>query len=234
MLTNGRRWLQLFQAPDPQKGGNRSYEVDIARDPVAASEGLNRYLSRDRVVSGQAALAAEMTLRDQSRETVTRQAVLDGWRQVVLGFHDGLLELKSTSGEQRTGYRPEIRRVRRALTDSRAELLPQAEGQRGRASASFTFLSETRPVSSWPDLLVQVRMVMSQRHPGEFERILKIRGRKNPFFSRSAEDFYVPKPVGETGLYASCQGGGSLLEQRARRVVDMFGYSAESLTIEHS
>ena len=169
-ITNGRRWLLLFQAPDLQGSGHRFCQVDLAGDPVAAAEELNRYLSRDRIVSGQAARSAERTLRDQSRETVTRQAVLDGWRQVVLGLQDGLLELVATAAEQRTGYRPDIRQVRRVLADSRAELLTPPKDQGSPAStvggnlrrrpASFTFLSETWPVSSWPDLLVQVCLVM--------------------------------------------------------------------------
>ena len=242
VLTNGRRWLLLFQAPDHQGASHRFCEVDLAEDALAASEDINRYLSRDRVASGQAARSAERMLRDQIRDTVTRQAVLDGWRQVVLGLQDGLLELVSTAAEQKAGHRPEKRLVRRVLTDSRAELLPLAEdqgspagadcGSLSRRPASFTFLSEMRPVSSWPDLLVQVCLLMRQRHPEDFERILEIRGRKNAYFSRSAEDLYVPKPVGDTGLYASCQGGGSLLEQRARRVVELFGYKSDTLVIQ--
>ena len=242
VLTNGQRWLLLFQAPDLQRSGNRFCEADIAEDRVAASEELNRYLSRDRVASGQAARSAERTLRDRGRETVSRQAVLDGWRQVVLGLQDGLLDLVATASEQRTGYRPEMRQVRRVLTDSKAELLTLAEGQGapasavggnlGRRPASFTFLSETRPVSSWPDLLVQVCLVMCQRHPEEFERILDIRGRRLPYFSRSREDVHQPKSVGDTGIYASCQGTGALLAMRAKRVVELFGYPADSLTIE--
>jgi len=242
VLTNGRRWLLLFQAPDYHGAGHRYCEVDLAGDPVAATDELNRYLSRDRVASGLAARSAERTLRDQTRDTVTRQAVLDGWRQVVLGLQDGLVELIATAAEQRTGYRPEVRQVRRVLTDSRAELLPAAEYQAGPAStnggnsrrrpASFTFLSETRTVSSWPDLLVQVCLLMRQRHPQDFEKVLEVRGRERPYFSRSAEDLYVPKPVGDSGIYASCQGAGSLIEQRARRVVELFGYPADSLTVQ--
>ncbi len=241
-ITNGQRWLLLFQAPDLQRSGNRFCEVDLAGDPVAASEELNRYLSRDRVASGQAARSAERKLRDQSRETVTRQSVLDGWRQVVLGLQDGLLELVATAAEQRTGYRPETRQVRRVLADSRAELLPLAEDQGRPASAiggklrrrpaSFTFLSETRPVSSWPDLLVQVCLLISQRHPEDFEKILDIRGRRLPYFSRSREDVPQPKAVGDTGICASCQGTGALLKMRTRRVVELFGYQADSLIIE--
>ena len=227
VLTNGRRWLLLFQAPDYRGNGHRFCEVDLAGDPVAAAEELNRYLSRDRVASGQAARSAERTLRDRTRDTVTRQAVLDGWRQVVLGLQDGLVELIATAAEQRAGYRPEVRQVRRVLTESRAELLPLVDDQAGpagagggssrRRPASFTLLSETRPVSSWPDLLVQVCLLMRQRHPEDFEKVLEVRGRERPYFSRSEEDLYVPKPVGDTGIYASCQGAGSLIEQRARR-----------------
>lgn len=241
-LTNGRRWILLFQAPDYQGAGHRFCEVDLAGDPVAATEELNRYLSRDRVASGQAARSAERTLRDQTRDTVTRQAVLDGWRQVVLGLQDGLVELIATAAEHRTGYRPEVRQVRRVLTESRFELLPLAEGQAGPASAgggstrrrpaSFTFLSETRPVSSWPDLLVQVCLLMQERHPEDFQRILDIQGRKLPYFSRSAENLYTPKPVGDSGIYASCQGAGALLEQRAARVVEFFGYPADSIAVQ--
>ena len=242
VLTNGRRWLLLFQAPDYQGNGHRFCEVDLAEDPVAAAEELNRYLSRDRVASGQAARLAERTLRDRARDVVARQAVLDGWRQVVLGLQGGLVELIATAAEQRTGYRPEARQIRRVLTDSRAELLPLAEDRAGQAGAgsgssrrrpaSFTLLSETQSVSSWPDLLVRVCLLMRQRHPEDFDRILEVRGRINPYFSRSAEDLYVPKPVGDTGIYASCQGAGSLIEQRARRVVGLFGYPADSLAVQ--
>ena len=74
--------------------------------------------------------------------------------------------------------------------------------------------------------------MMHRRHPEDFEKVLEIRGRERPYFSRSAEDLYVPKPVGDTGIYASCQGAGSLIEQRARRVVELFGYPADSLAVQ--
>ncbi len=105
VLTNGRKWLLLFQSPDYQVTSHRFCEVDHAKDPVAATEELNRYLSRGRVASGQAARSAERVLRDQARVTVIPQAVLDGWRHVVLGLQYGLMELIVTAAEQRTGYR---------------------------------------------------------------------------------------------------------------------------------
>ena len=61
--------------------------------------------------------------------------------------------------------------------------------------------------------------------------ILEIRGRRNPHFSRVAEDLQAPRPIGDTGIFASCQGGGALLAARARRVVEFFGHRPESLVI---
>ena len=128
VLTNGRRWLLLFQSADLPGGGGRFCELDLTLDPDVAATELNRYLSRDRVASGQAARSAERALRDRTRETANRQAVLNGWRRVVPGLDSGLLELVATAAEQRTGYRPDIAAVRRVLRDEQGR--PASAGLR--------------------------------------------------------------------------------------------------------
>ena len=241
MLTNGRMWRLLFQSEKLPGGGSQFCEVDLTAAPDVAVGELNRYLSRDRIARGQAQRSAERTLRYQTREMVSRQAVLDGWRRVVLGPGAGLLELVATAAEQRTGFRPETSLVRQVLRENRADLLPPAPdrgdltgtggGVPRSSPTSFTLLSETRRVSSWTDMLVEVCLAMYRRHSEDFERILEISGRKLPYFSRSKEDVFMPKAVGDTGIYASCYGTGALLERRSRHVVELFGYSAESLVV---
>ena len=172
-----------------------------------------------------------------------RRAVIQGWRQVVGGFHEGLLELVATAAEQRAGHRPDNRLVRRVLAENRAALLvPGTEGAarsgpRGglrSTPSSFTLDSETRDVTSWSGLLAGVCLMMRDRHPGDFERILDIRGRKLPYFSRAAGELNLPRPIGDTGIFASCQGTGALIAGRARRVVEHFGHPAGSLVIHSS
>ena len=240
-LTNGRRWLLLFQSSESGSGDHLFCDVDLVEDPDAAADSLSRYLSRDRVASGQAARSAERTLRDRNRDEVSRQAILDGWRRVVAGLDEGLLELVATAAEQRTGLRPETGLVRRVLVEQRAALLTSGEeravpartgGGLRRRPASFTFMSETRAVSSWPDLLVKVCLAMRERHPEDFERILEIRGRRLPYFSRSAGEVHLPKEIGDSGIYAACQGAGTSLERRARQVLELFGYQTESLAVQ--
>ena len=73
--------------------------------------------------------------------------------------------------------------------------------------------------------------MMRELHPGEFGRIVELRGRTNPYFSGVAEELKEPCPIGDTGILASCQGSGALLAARARRVVEFFGHPPESLVI---
>ena len=74
--------------------------------------------------------------------------------------------------------------------------------------------------------------MMRDSHPGDFERILEIRGRKLPYYSRAAGELTLPRPIGDTGIFASCHGTGALMAGRARRVVEHFGHPAGSLVIK--
>ena len=97
---------------------------------------------------------------------------------------------------------------------------------------SFTLDSETRKVSLWSGLLVGVCLMVRDSHPGDFERILEIRGSKLPYFSRAPGELNLPRPIGDTGIFASCHGTGALIAGRARRVVEHFAHPAGSLVIQ--
>ena len=240
-LTNGLRWLLLLWSPEGGRKERSFCEIDLGRDPEAAAADINRYLARDRVSNGQAVRSAERTLRDSNREVVDRRAVIQGWRQVVGGLDEGLIELVAIAAEKRAGYRPDNRLVRRVLAGNRAALLAPGTGDAAGSGSggglrsspsSFTLDSETRNISSWSGLLVEVCLMMHDSHPGEFERILEIRGRKLPYYSRAAGELTLPRPIGDTGIFASCHGTGALMAGRARRVVEHFGHPAGSLVIQ--
>ena len=243
VLTNGPHWLLFFRSSDEERRERRFCDIDLGQNQDGAAEEINRYLSKDRVYSGQAERSAERSLQDRSRGEVTRRAILDGWRQVVGGLDEGLVELVATASEQKTGDRPENRFVRRVLVENRSELLMTVQedvaslgagggGGSRRRPASFTFDSESQTVASWPDLLVGVCSMIRSRHPGEFDRILGIRGRSLPYFSRNEDEVNLPREIADTGIYASCQGAGILIEGRAQKVLDLFGYPKDSLSIQ--
>ena len=240
-LTNGLRWLLSLWSPGGGWMERRFCEIDLRGDPEAAAADVNRYLTRDRVSNGQAARSAERVLRDSNQDAVDRRTVIQAWRQIVGGLDEGLIELVATAAEQRTGHRPDNRLVRRVLAENRAALLAPGTGDAAGSGpggglrstpSSVTLDSETRNVTSWSGLLVGVCLMMRDSHPGDFERILEIRGRKLPYYSRAAGELNVPRPIGDTGIFASCHGTGALIVGRARQVVEHFGHPAGSLVIQ--
>ena len=181
-LTNGLRWLLLLWSPGDGRKERRFCEIDLRGDPEASAADINRYLTRDRVSNGQAARSAERTLRDSNREVADRRAVIQGWLQIVGGLDEGLIELVATAAEQRAGHRPDNRLVRRVLAENRAALLaPGTEDAAGSGPvgglrstpASFTLDSETRNITSWSGLLVEVCLMMRDRHPGNSREFWK-------------------------------------------------------------
>ena len=171
-----------------------------------------------------------------------RRAVIQGWRQVVGGLDEGLVELVATAAEQRagqpsqtTGWSAGYWRRTAPRCWHRAPEGAAASGPGGglrSTPASFTLDSETRTVTSWSGLLVGVCLMMRDSHPRDFERILELRGRKLPHFSRAAGELNRPRPIGDTGIFASCHGTGALIAGRARRVLEHFGHPAGSLVIQ--
>ncbi len=240
ILTNGPAWMLFLWSAEVNRQQSLFCEVDLREDSETATEELNKYLAKDKVNNGQAVRSAERALRERNRDESMRSAIVEGWQQVVGGLDEGLVELIATAAEVKTGIRPENRLVRRILVDNRAELLASAGespvasaggGTRSRP-ASFTFESERNEVRSWPELLTGLCEIMKARYPQDFEKILEIRGRSIPYFSRNPEEVHLPREIGDTGIFASCQGAGDLIERRARRVVSLFGYPESALVIE--
>ena len=137
-LTNGLRWLLFLWSPGGGRMERRFCDIDLREDPEAAAADVNRYLTKDRVSNGQAARSAERALQDSNRETVGRRAILQGWRQVVGGLNEGLIELVATAAEQRAGYR-------RRIAPRCWHRAPKARQGPARAAASAQY----RPLSPW-------------------------------------------------------------------------------------
>ena len=90
ILTDGLRWRMFLHTEGEDRRDSGFCEIDLAGDPDAAAEEVNRYLARDRVASGQAVRSAERLLRERNRDESSRQAIIEGWRQVGGGPDRGM------------------------------------------------------------------------------------------------------------------------------------------------
>lgn len=111
---------------------------------------------------------------------------------------------------------------------------------RGRSRSRYTF---TRPVAytlfgarheirTFRDVLLGVCAVLHERSPSEFERVLELRGRVRPYFSRNPDDLLTPAQVGRSGIFAETKLSAPGVVERCEQVVELCGFDPRDFEIE--
>jgi restriction system protein len=107
---------------------------------------------------------------------------------------------------------------------------------KGRAApqkpASLTFLGQSYPVVSWPQLLVTLCQVMAERHPDDFaERALTVRGPRRQHITADADGMISPVPIGVAGLWLEANQSSTSAQHVAELILKTFGHGDEDLQI---
>lgn len=116
-LTNGQTWWLYL----PLRQGNweqrRFLTIDLeSQEPAIVERRFMGYLSREKVISGQAVTEAEEFLRSQQRVEITNKTIIEAWNQIVETPDDILVDLLSEITERICGFKPESALVERFLS----------------------------------------------------------------------------------------------------------------------
>ncbi len=129
---------------------------------------------------------------------------------------------------------PAPTRMRRFPNTQRSTAPESIHDYTGKSIVSFTFAGATFNVNRWIDLLTTLAQDIHGRHPTEFDRILEIRGYKRAHFSRDGRDLHQPKRLGNSGYFVEAQISAKAAVQVCHRLLVVFGYDAQDLTIDCS
>ncbi len=108
VLTDGNVWdLYLSMAAgEPTERRFSHHEIKASRDLAAMATDMQRYLSREAVVKGQAKANAEKRLTDILNREQGRKALPGAWNTLLAEPDELLRDLLIESAEQKTGSRP--------------------------------------------------------------------------------------------------------------------------------
>ena len=115
---------------------------------------------------------------------------------------------------------------------------PQLIDGKNSQPVSFVFLNDQHRLNSWNDVLIQLCGLINQLHPQDFNKVLTMRrsqrsGAKWPyFFSRSETDLRKPKSIRNSDICAEVDLTATAMVDLCYRLVQLFGYQQDSLTIE--
>ena len=113
----------------------------------------------------------------------------------------------------------------------------QIDGKKSHP-VSLALLDNRLGINSWNDVLIQLCGLINQLHPQEFDRVLTMRrsqrsGAKWPHhFSRSPADLRKPKSIRDSDIFAEVDLTATMMVALCYRLVQLFGYRQDSLTIE--
>jgi hypothetical protein len=219
LLTDGREWSFFLPGGQGSYDERRVYRLQLDERPVEeCTRILTRYLSRDRIKSGDAFEDAMRDYRDIASRREAKRRLPEAWLKLVEEPEDLLVELLSEQTEALSGYRPTSAEVSAFLMS----LKPTSQGTAPATNfVRQSLLTKTRPPVANPTpvrertnrqqeytafgsrnsapnaamALVEILTAIANRHPEKLEEMaMAVRGRSRNHIARTVAEIYPARP----------------------------------------
>lgn len=214
ILTDGQEWSFYLPGEQGHYSDRRVYKLDLLeREADESSRRLDRYLSYDRVCSGEALTDARLDYRNVARRREARASIPAAWAALIEEHDSLLLELLADKVEDICGYKPEldecgaflermsesrsaihserISKDRTTLEQRRPEILKR----NGREQFEFSLGGQQHFARSARDVMVQVFTLLAEQDPQFLERFAaRKHGKKRRYLAQDRAELYPGRP----------------------------------------
>ena len=250
IITDGQKWRFYYS----QTGGEFSQkcfkDIDLLNDDIDDIELIfDAFLSKEEIRSGKARIEAESYLKLSQKQRVMEDAFPQARRQILESPFPSLPKALIKIVEK-DGYSVSIEEASRFVKKQgskkqKAELpkisIPvkkpirkvktQSSGYAGKKVSAFKFNNQTYEVKFWKEILVKISEILYQNHRTDFSQVLKLFGRKQPFYSKDSSLFTSPKLVRNSGIFVETNLSANSIIERSKKVLSLLGYSKDELKI---
>ncbi len=102
----------------------------------------------------------------------------------------------------------------------------------GKSVSSFWFNGSTYEVDSWRQLLLQLSNVIYSIHKDEFDKVLTIKGKKRPYYTRNKDELVSPLSIPGADVFVEGNVSANRSAQFCSQLIAVFGYSDDDLKLE--
>jgi len=249
VLTNGITWwfyLPIYEGNWEQR---KFYTIEIYDQK---SEEILRkfidFLSRENVITGKAIDNAENVYSSKQRELIIKETLPRAWNRIIDSFDEAFLEIIAETTEKLCGYKPDHQTIQIFIESNIDKLIFPEENTkidslnknnikiegtyRNKSIVSFTFKGEKYEVNSWRDMLLKICNIMFIKHGNIFEKVLSLRGRKRPYFTRNPNELRYPEKIPGTNIYVEVNLSADSIVKLSMDIISSFGYTKKDLSIE--
>lgn len=263
VLTNGITWWFYLPLSEGSWEQRRFYSVDILEQESAdVAKRLEEFLSKSRIVSGEAIRAAEHIYRGRQKTSIIRDAIPKAWNKLLTDPDDLFIDLLIETTERLCGFRPETSEIQdflkvlstvySAVSSQPSAITPlqrrpqtikpksaalparssSKEGFLNKKVESITLFGKIYYPQTWREVLLTVATEMYRRHPSDFEQSLNLTGTKMIYFSKHRGELIAPKPIVDSGYYCETNLSSDAIVRRSRELLTLFGHRKEDLELK--
>ena len=73
---------------------------------------------------------------------------------------------------------------------------------------------------------------MLSAHRGQSDKVLNLKGRKRPYFTRNPNELRSPERINNTDIYVETNLSANSIVKLSKSIISIFGYEEEDLFIE--
>jgi len=109
----------------------------------------------------------------------------------------------------------------------------EEEDYTGTKPQAFILAGQRYEVKYWKDVLIKTSEIIYPHHAQDFDKVLQlISKKKRPYFSRNPQELKAPSQIGNSQFYVDTNFNANQIVNLAKRIIGLFGYGEDSLTIE--
>jgi len=255
ILTNGITWWFYLPLHEGSWEQRRFYTIDVLQQETEeiVSKFID-FLSKENITSGVAIQNAETTYKSYKKQNILEETLPQAWNKIISDGDETLIEFISETTEKLCGYKPDSEMVDRFISKNKDRLLisvvpptkiisrtiPKATrgpvsipmNYTGKSVSAFYFRNTKYEVRTWIEMWMRLIDILRASHSIDFERVLALKGRRRPYFTRNSNELRAPQKISNTNIFVEANLSANQIVKICFDLLSVFGYSDNDLRIE--
>lgn len=253
VLTNGISWWFYLPIKAVEWQQRKYYTIDLYdQDAGDITKNFIAFLSKENVTSGQAEKNAEDVYRSQQKTFVISETLPKAWEKLIREPDEALIELLAETTEKLCGHRPDndtataylkrhyaiadrqvCRPKQQPIITPPLVVTSSSDEYTGKTLTSFSLLGKRQEAKAWIELLLSISTYLASNHRSRFDAVLRLAGRKRPYFSTNQSELRTAKKINGTDIYVETNLSANQIVKISNDLLELFGYKKADLVLEY-
>jgi len=255
ILTNGITWWFYLPLHEGSWEQRKFYTIEIYDQKLEdITQKFIDFLSKENVISEAAIKNGEYIYKSKQTTTLIKDTLPKAWDKLIREPDESLIELLAETTEKLCGHKPDnntvndflhsyIKDFKKSSTDvvTKTGIIPYGlaysaltkRNYTGKSIVSFTLKGVgEHEVRSWKEMLIKICSIITKTHRNNFEQVLKLVGRKRPYFTKNSDELRAPERINGTDIYVEVNLSADRIVKLSTNILSLFGYKKDDLSIK--